>query len=164
MQSRSQHASGVLVRVGSQVPQVPRPGAVDLHLQREAEDDPNGDDHPEHPNAPLRRVDDDRANNVPDDEHFQAEQDGLAELSAQPPVTLPRVTRLQQRPRVPTESEKTPDDHDPRADGLNPLGDINDELIVSHRHDRPFRDEPGPAQRGRASIAHTGRCDAGICL
>lgn len=108
MQRRSPHASGVLVRVGSQAPQVPRPRAVDPHLQREAEDDPNGDDHPEHPNAHQRRVDDDRANNVPDDEHFQAEQDGLAELSTQPPVTLPRVTQLSSDHACPPRARRSP--------------------------------------------------------
>jgi hypothetical protein len=69
---------------------VPRPEAVDLHLEREAEHDSNNDEG-EHSDALERRIDNDRPNDVRDDEHLESEQDAAAEIAPKSPIGPSRV-------------------------------------------------------------------------
>src|SRR5450755_449953 len=77
------------VLAAGQLPPAPRPQAVDLHLEREAEHDPDHHHDAEHGDALEGGVDDDRPDDVGDDQDLEAEQDAAAQVAAQSVVALP---------------------------------------------------------------------------
>ena len=70
------------------LPPAPRPDAVDLRLEREAQGDPDGDDDAEYRDALDRWVDDDGSDDVGHDQDFEAEQNGPAQVPAKFVVCL----------------------------------------------------------------------------
>ena len=109
-------------------PAVPRPEAVDLDLEREAEQYPDHHDEPEHPDALEGAIHDDRQDDVGDDEDLDAEQDRPAQVAAEPRV--PVGVGLDAVPCVPHEPVQASEDHDERADGLDDLDDPFHDLVV----------------------------------
>ena len=95
-------------------PSVPWPHAVDLDLEREAQDDSDQHDGPEDDDALDGLVDHDRADDVGDDEHFEAEQDHAAEVLAQ--VTEGVLTASARRSRGRSERTRRV----PRRSGSSP--------------------------------------------
>src|SRR5436190_4372237 len=113
-------------------PAIPRPRAVDLHLQREAEQDPNQNNDAEHGHALERRVYDDGANDVRHDEHFEAKQDASTEIATKPivrPLLLRSVGRIAEKC---DEKDQATDHHDPGTDRLDALYEVGDDLLVAH--------------------------------
>src|SRR4051794_28705677 len=111
-------------------PLVPRPRAVDLHLEREAEHDPDRHDEPEHPHALEARVDDDRADDVADDEHFEAQEDDAPQAPAQRAVRAGGV--VEHMAAGDHERADPAGDEDRHAHGLDDLGDVADRLVIGH--------------------------------
>ena len=85
----------------------------------------------EHDDALDRRVDDDRADDVGDDEHLEPEQDHPAEVAAESRVGVPGSSGAC-TPDEGDERPQTADNHDGRADGLDDPDDVRDRLLVAH--------------------------------
>ena len=76
-------------------------------------------------------VDHDRANDVGDDEHFEAEQDHAAEVLAQ--VTEGVLTaRGHDVADVTSKRAESPDDQNRRPDSFDDVDDVGEELAIRH--------------------------------
>ena len=117
--------------VSRKAPSVPWPHAVDLDLEREAQDHSDQHDGPEDDDALDGLVDHDRADDVGDDEHFEAEQDHAAEVLAQ--VTEGVLTaRRDDLADVASERAESPDDQDRRPDSFDDVDGVGEELAIGH--------------------------------
>ena len=113
-----------------ELPGVPRPQAVDLDFEREAQHDSDQHDQSEHPDALQRLIDQDRPDDVSDDQHLKAKQDHPPKIGAQLPkrVRSVRANLL----RVKNESNEATDDHDRASDALNDLDHLAGDILVAH--------------------------------
>src|SRR4051794_9296507 len=118
-------------------PAIPRPRAVDLHFQREAEQDPNDNNAAEYGHALERRVYDDGADDVRHDEHFEPEQDASTEIATKPIVGPPPFHIVGRIAQKRDEHGQATDDHDPGTDRLDPLYEVGDDLLVAQEAARP---------------------------
>src|SRR6202012_5311596 len=87
----------------------PWPHAIDLHFEREAQEDPDHDDDAERRHAFDGGVDNDGPDDVSDDQDLEAEQDGAPETPAQRVVGLPGRVGVERFVGEPTETAERPD-------------------------------------------------------
>ena len=117
--------------VGRNAPAVPWPHAVDLDLEGEAQDHANEHDGPEDDDALHGLVDHDRADDVGDDEHFEAEQDHPAEVLAQVAERV-LTARGDDLTDVTSKRAESPDDQNRRPDSLDDVHDVGEEFAIRH--------------------------------
>src|SRR5690349_4055297 len=118
--------------VGCDAPLVPWPHAVDLDLEREAQNHSNQHDGAQDRDVLHGRVDHDRTDDVRDDEHFETEQDHPPEVLAQVPVSVPTAPKGDLT-RETSERAEPPDDEDRRPDALDDVDDMGKEIAIRHR-------------------------------
>ena len=111
---------------------VPRPHAVDLHIDREAEHDSDQDDPTEHGNALEGLVDDDRATMSATISTSKAEEDRAAEIPPQLRIRAWSALRLRDAPEEDEEGAEATGDHDRCADRFDDADDIGDCALESH--------------------------------
>src|SRR5919106_57493 len=96
---------------------MPRPGAVDLDFEREAQEDPDHDDGTEHRDPLEGGLDHDRPDDVGDDEYLEAEQDGTPDVLAE--LLIGALGTATEPPREQDERAQHAEDHDRGADALD---------------------------------------------
>ena len=127
---------GVLAAI--ELPPAPRPDAIDLHLERETEEDPDHDDDAKNGDALECRVDDYRPDDVGDDQDLEAEQNAAAQVPAQCVVGPLRRLGVQGTGCEHEKRTESAENHDPRPERLNDLDDFRDHLLVAAHACLPY--------------------------
>src|SRR5688500_15132054 len=117
---------------------LPRPAAVDLRLEREAQEGADDDDEAEHAEVLERRLHRHRADDVRGDEELEAEQDRAAEVEAVRRVGELEAAAAQAREEADRREQRAEDDDRDPAD----LDRADEQVDVLEEHGpRPLGSE-----------------------
>lgn len=118
-------------RASRDTPPIPWPRAVDLDFEREAQHDPDQHDDSQHGHALDRLVDNDRANDVGDDEHLEAEKDHPSEVLAQIAEGISTAAGDDLEPE-PGERADPTNHQDRCSDCFDHVYNVREEVAVGH--------------------------------